>query len=130
MFKNTEAFSSFSVDDITKAKEFYGTTLGLEIEESPMGLEIKIAGSNPIFVYPKSNHVPATFTILNFPVDDIDTAVSELEKKGITLERYDMPDMPQDDMGVVRNTSGEDGPKAIAWFTDPAKNVLSIMQMK
>src|SRR5882724_4486903 len=128
MFKKTKALSGFSVNDITKAKEFYGDTLGLKVEESPEGLEIHIAGSNSIFVYPKPNHTPATFTILNFPVKDIDDAVEELEKAGVKMEHYDMPDMKQDDKGIVRSTDG--GPKAIAWFTDPAKNILSVIQMK
>ena len=128
MFKDAKAFSSFSVDDIKKAKEFYTSKLGLKVEESPEGLEISIAGSNPIFVYPKPNHVPATFTILNFPVDDIDKAVSGLEKKRIKMEHYNMPEMKQDEKGIVRSSGG--GPRAIAWFTDPAKNILSVMQMK
>jgi catechol 2,3-dioxygenase-like lactoylglutathione lyase family enzyme len=130
MFKNTKAFSGFSVDDIKKAKEFYGETLGLEVQESHEGLELHIAGGNHIFIYPKPNHSPATFTILNFLVEDIDEAVAELEKKGVKFEHYDMPQMPQDEKGIVRNESGEYGPTAIAWFTDPAKNILSVIQEK
>jgi catechol 2,3-dioxygenase-like lactoylglutathione lyase family enzyme len=121
MFKDTKAFSGFSVDDISAAMEFYGGTLGLEVAEEHGMLQLKIAGGIPILVYPKDNHVPAEFTILNFPVDDIDAAARELAGRGVTFERYDDR---HDELGVVR---GEGGP-AIAWFKDPAGNVLSILQ--
>ena len=89
MFKNTKAFSSFSVNDLQKAKEFYSKTLGVKVKDNPMGLiELQIAGSNNIMIYPKPNHEPATFTVLNFPVDDIDKAVDELTAKGIVFEQY------------------------------------------
>jgi predicted enzyme related to lactoylglutathione lyase len=126
MFKDTRAFSGFSVDDLGKAKEFYGNTLGLEVsEEKEMGvLALKIAGGTDIFVYPKDNHEPATFTILNFPVSDIDEAVDDLTAKGVRFERYDMPGFEPDAKGIVR---GPDGPP-IAWFKDPAGNVLSVLE--
>ena len=124
MFNNIHAFSGFSVDDITKAKEFYGQTLGLEVEESPMGLNLKVAGGNPVFVYPKDNHAPASYTILNFPVDDIDTAVEGLAGKGVTFEHYDNM---TDEKGIARGISANRGPD-IAWFKDPAGNILSVLQ--
>ena len=126
MFKHTPAFSGFSVDDVAKAKDFYGNTLGLDVEETPgMGLTLKVAGGGNIFVYPKDNHEPATFTILNFPVADIDKAVDQLTQAGIQFERYDMgEDMTADDKGIYR---GSQGP-AIAWFKDPAGNVLSVLE--
>jgi len=89
MFRGTKAFSGFSVDDLAAAKVFYGQTLGLEVEEASGTLQLKIAGGNSIYVYPKPNHVPATYTILNFPVDDIDKAVDDLTDKGIKFEHYD-----------------------------------------
>ena len=89
MFKNTKAFSGFSVNDVQKAKEFYGQTLGLEVSETPEGLALKIAGGGQVFIYPKPNHEPATFTILNFPVDDIDEAVDQLTKLGVRFEKYE-----------------------------------------
>src|SRR6201989_1183977 len=111
MFKNTKAFSGFSVNDIQKAKEFYSKTLGVDVKDNPMGLiELHIAGSNPIIVYPKPNHEPATFTILNFPVDDIDKAVDDLIAKGIVFEQYG-GEIKTDEKGISRNPNG---PK-IAW---------------
>ena len=114
MFKNTKAFSGFSVNDLQKAKQFYGETLGLEVSEN-MGLELHIAGGNNIFVYPKPNHTPATFTILNFLVDNIEKAVEELRKKGVIFESYDGP-IKTDENGIHRG----EGP-TIAWFKDPAR---------
>jgi catechol 2,3-dioxygenase-like lactoylglutathione lyase family enzyme len=123
MFKNTKAFSSFSVNDLQKAKEFYAKTLGLEVKDNPMGLiELHIAGSNNIMVYPKPNHEAATYTVLNFPVDDIDRAVDELTAKGIAFEQYS--ELKTDEKGISR---GPNGPK-IAWFKDPAGNILSVLQ--
>ncbi len=123
MFKNTKAFSSFSVNDLQKAKEFYSKTLGVEVTDDPMGLiELKIAGSNNLMVYPKPNHEPATYTVLNFPVDDIDKAVDELTAKGVVFEQYS--DLKTDQKGISRNPNG---PK-IAWFKDPAGNILSVLQ--
>jgi predicted enzyme related to lactoylglutathione lyase len=124
MFKDTKAFSGFSVDDLTAAKTFYAQTLGLEVEESPAGLMLKIAGGNGTLVYPKDNHVPATFTILNFPVADIDQAVDELTKRGVTFEQYDQL---TDERGIARGIAAGQGPD-IAWFKDPAGNILSVLQ--
>jgi catechol 2,3-dioxygenase-like lactoylglutathione lyase family enzyme len=121
MFKDTKAFSGFSVDDIPKAKAFYGDTLGLEVTEHNGLLNLHIAGGSTVLVYPKPNHTPATFTILNFPVDDIDKAVAELTKRGITFEHYPNTDT----QGVSRG----EGP-LIAWFKDPAGNILSVLQEK
>ncbi|MFJ8660239.1 VOC family protein [Streptomyces sp. NPDC093795] len=126
MFGETSAFSGFSVDDLDAARRFYGETLGLTVEEAGEGdmrmLFLTLAGGTRIFVYPKDDHTPATFTILNFEVGDIDRAVDELTGRGVTLERY--PGFEADDKGVMRV---EGGP-AIAWFTDPAGNVLSVLQ--
>src|SRR5579859_7199520 len=126
MFKDIKAFSSFSVDDLQKAKEFYGKTLGLEISETNEGLSLHILNSNEIFIYPKPNHTPATFTILNFPVDNIEEAVSALTKQGVHFETYDTEELKTDDKGIAR---GEKGP-LIAWFKDPAGNFLSVMQKR
>ncbi len=125
MFKDSKAFSGFSVNDLAAAKKFYGETLGVEVEEIPEGLTLKVAGGNGVFVYPKDDHTPATFTILNFPVDDIDKAVDELTSKGVTLERYE--GMHQDEDGIARGVAAHDGPD-IAWFKDPAGNILSVLQ--
>lgn len=123
MFEDTKAFSGFSVNDLTAAKEFYGKTLGITVEESSTGLTLRIAGSNGIFVYPKDDHTPATYTILNFPVDDIDEAVDALTDKGITFEQYDNM---TDKKGVARGIANHRGPD-IAWFKDPAGNILSVL---
>jgi predicted enzyme related to lactoylglutathione lyase len=122
MFTSTKAFSGFSVDDIERAKEFYGGVLGLDVTEDNGMLDLDIPEGGHILVYPKDNHVPATFTILNFPVDDIDEAADELADRGVSLVRYEGFD--QDEKGIMR---GEGGP--IAWFEDPAGNVLSILEM-
>ena len=124
MFKDTHAFSGFSVNDQTAAKQFYGDTLGLEVEDGPMGLTLKIAGSNGVFVYAKDDHAPASYTILNFPVKDIDEAVAGLKAKGVTFEQY--KDMT-DDEGIARGIVAQRGPD-IAWFKDPAGNILSVLQ--
>jgi catechol 2,3-dioxygenase-like lactoylglutathione lyase family enzyme len=121
MFTTTKAYSGFSVDDIAAAKRFYGETLGLDVSEDHGMLTLHIAGGGNILVYPKPDHIPASFTILNFPVDDIDQAVGELTKRGVRFERYDGTE--QDERGIHR----EFGPP-IAWFTDPAGNVLSVIQ--
>ena len=123
MFKDTNAFSGFSVDDLDRAKEFYGKTLGLTVTENPAGLELHLGGGGSVFVYPKGDqHAPASFTILNFPVEDIDHAVDELAAAGVSFERYE--GMEQDDRGIVR---GGGGPN-IAWFKDPAGNILSVLE--
>jgi len=128
MFKNTKAFSGFSVNDVQKAKEFYGQTLGLEVSETPEGLALKIAGGGQVFIYPKPNHEPATFTILNFPVDDIDEAVDQLTKLGVRFEKYE-GEMKTDEKGIFRGADRGQGPN-IAWFKDPAGNILSVLQEK
>ena len=125
MFKDVQAFSGFSVNDIPKAKEFYGGTLGLDVTELNDQLELKLGGGASVFVYPKDNHEPATFTILNFPVDDIDRTVDELKALGVTFERYE--GFEQDDKDVARGIAAEQGPD-IAWFKDPAGNILSVLQ--
>jgi len=121
MFANTKAFSGFSVNDIEAAKRFYGDTLGIQVSEENGMLTLHIAGDRPILVYPKADHTPATYTILNFPVEDIEKAVDELTAQGVTFQRYEA--MPADDKGIMRA-----GGPLIAWFTDPAGNVLSVLQ--
>jgi catechol 2,3-dioxygenase-like lactoylglutathione lyase family enzyme len=122
MFAKSKAYSGFSVDDIGAARTFYGETLGLEVSEENGMLTLHIADGGNILVYPKPDHTPASFTILNFPVDDIDGVVSELTKKGVSFERYE--GMEQDEKGVAR---GPYGPP-IAWFKDPAGNILSVLE--
>ena len=123
MFRNARAFSGFAVDDIAAAKEFYGGTLGLDVSEADMGLlMLHLAGGTEVIIYPKPNHTPASFTILNFPVDDIGEAVDELTRRGVRFERYEQ--FEQDEKGIAR---GNGGPQ-IAWFTDPAGNVLSVLE--
>lgn len=122
MLGNTKPFSSFSVNDLQKAKEFYGETLGIEVKLQPEGLELHFPG-NTIFIYPKENHVPATFTVLNFPVKDIESAVDDLSKRGVRFEKYDEGELKTDEKGIFRG----DGP-TIAWFKDPAGNFLSVLE--
>ncbi|HEX6232431.1 MAG TPA: VOC family protein [Jiangellaceae bacterium] len=123
MFEHTKAFSGFSVDDIDAARKFYGETLGIRVSEPGMGLlALHIASDRDIIVYPKANHQPATYTILNFPVDDIDQAVAELSRRGIEFLFYE--GFAQDENGIAR---GDEGPP-IAWFTDPAGNILSVLE--
>ncbi|KIA96380.1 glyoxalase [Pedobacter kyungheensis] len=125
MLKNREAFSSFSVNDIQEAKDFYQGTLGIEVKDSPMGvIELQISGSNNVLIYPKPNHIPATFTVLNFPVDNIDEAADELIAKGVKFELYQTEQIKTDEKGISR---GNGGPN-IAWFRDPAGNILSILE--
>jgi catechol 2,3-dioxygenase-like lactoylglutathione lyase family enzyme len=121
-FKNTKAFSSFSVKDLDEAKRFYGQTLGLEVSESDEGLILQTKGGIDVFIYPKPDHTPATFTILNFVVDDVDRAVDELTKLGIRFQIYDKGELKTDDRGVFQ------GKPKIAWFKDPAGNFLSILE--
>ena len=126
MFKNTKAFSAFSVDNIEKAKRFYSETLGLEVVDNKMGiLELHLRDSNFIIIYPKSDHIPATFTILNFPVDNIAKAVDELIGRGVTFEQYE-GDIKTDEKGICWSDQGPD----IAWFKDPAGNILSVLMDK
>ena len=120
MFKDSIAFSTFSADDIPRAKQFYGETLGLNVEDQMDGLAVHLAGGGELFIYPKDDHQPATFTVLNFAVDDIDDAVDRLSSAGITFERYES--MEQDEKGINRG----EGPE-IAWFKDPAGNILSVL---
>jgi predicted enzyme related to lactoylglutathione lyase len=123
VFKDTKAFSGFSVNNLEKAKAFYGQTLGLEVSEMPEGLQLNIAGGGMVFIYPKPNHAPATFTVLNFPVDDIEAAVDELTKRGVHFERYE-GDIETDEKGIHRGAKGP----LIAWFRDPAGKILSVLQ--
>ena len=123
MFKDAKAFSSFSVNDIPKAKEFYAQTLGLNVSETAEGLELSLAGGQSVFMYPKPNHTPASFTVLNFRVKDIEEAVDELTVLGVHLEKYNQPDLKTDEKGIMRGP----GPQ-IAWFKDPAGNILSVLQ--
>lgn len=124
MFKHTNAFSGFSVNDLQKAKKFYSGILGLEVREDDMGiLEVHIEGSNNLIIYPKSNHEPATFTVLNFPVDDVEKTVDALIEKGIVFEQY-KGEIQTNEKGICDNGYG---PK-IAWFKDPAGNILSVLE--
>lgn len=129
MFKNSAVFSGFSVNDLDAARQFYGEVLGLEIHEfgDGMGFGLKFANGGEHFVYPKADHEAATFTVLNFKVDNIDEAIASLKEKGIQFEHYHRDDLPQDESGVLRGLSHDMGPD-IAWFKDPAGNVLSVMQ--
>ena len=125
MFENTKAFSGFSVDDVQRAREFYGETLGLRVsEDGEHGLLfLHIAGDRETLIYPKPDHTPATFTVLNFPVEDIEKAVDELAARGVSFERYAGTDMETDERGIFRG-----GGPYIAWFKDPAGNVLSVIE--
>jgi hypothetical protein len=120
MLKDSKAFSGFSAGDILKVKEFYGATLGLDVSESHGVLTLRLEGGNNVIIYPKPNHVPATFTVLNFPVKDVDLVVDELKKRGVRFEHYDLPNLKTDEKGIMRGN----GP-SIAWFKDPAGNILS-----
>lgn len=124
MLDLSKAYAGFSVDDLATAKKFYSDTLGLPVTEQDMGiLSITVAGGGQVLIYPKGEaHVPATFTVLNFPVDDVDATVRELASRGVTFERYD--GFEQDENGVAHDPRGP----AIAWFTDPAGNILSVLQ--
>ena len=123
MLKESKAFSGFSVNDMQKAKDFYGRTLGLQVSESHGLLTLQLAGGNKVLIYPKVNHAPATFTVLNFPVENVDESVDELAKRGVRFEIYDESDIKTDEKGIMRGN----GP-TIAWFKDPAGNVLSVIE--
>lgn len=123
VFKDTAAFSGFSTDDTQKTKEFYSQVLGLDVSEANGIVHLHLAGGTHILVYPKPNHTPATFTILNFPVRDIEQAVDALTKRGVRFESYDEGDLVTDKKGIFRGG----GPK-IAWFKDPAGNILSVIE--
>ena len=127
MFENAKAFNGFSVDDLEGAKEFYGETLGLNVSVAPPHglLTLHLAGGGETLIYPKDDHAPATFTILNFPVDDIEATIDELVARGVSFERYEGSAMETDERGVFRG-----GGPLIAWFKDPAGNVLSLIQAR
>jgi catechol 2,3-dioxygenase-like lactoylglutathione lyase family enzyme len=125
MFGPKQAFSGFSVDDLTKAKEFYSVTLGLTVDADGVGARLHLPGGGSVFFYPKPDHQPATFTILNFEVEDIDGAVDDLATRGVQLQRYEgIPGI--DEKGILRGRAANQGPD-IAWFLDPAGNVLSVL---
>jgi len=126
MFQPTTALSGFSVNDLAKAKAFYTQTLGLQVVEEGVGLRLHLPGGGTAFAYPKDDHQPATFTLLDFVVDDIDEAVDELKSRGVSFERY--AGMSQDEKGIMRGISQHMGPD-IAWFKDPAGNFLAVLQM-
>jgi catechol 2,3-dioxygenase-like lactoylglutathione lyase family enzyme len=123
MFRKTRAYSGFSVDDVQRAREFYEGTLGLEVSEENGMLNVRLGGGTNILVYPKPNHVPATYTVLNFPVDNIEEAVDELTGRGVRFEIYDQGETKTDEKGIMR----DQGPP-IAWFTDPAGNIMSVIE--
>jgi predicted enzyme related to lactoylglutathione lyase len=125
MLGDSKAFSGFAVGDIPKAKEFYGRTLGLKVSESNGLLTLHLAGGNNVLIYPKPNHTPAGFTVLNFQVNDVDQAVDELTKRGVRFEIYDLPDIKTDKKGIMRGN----GP-TIAWFKDSAGNILSVLEQE
>jgi catechol 2,3-dioxygenase-like lactoylglutathione lyase family enzyme len=126
MFKAKAAFSGFSVNDLAKAKQFYTETLGLKVDDDGVGLTIHLPGGSAVFAYPKKDHQPATFTILNFKVDNIDEAVNELTKRGVQFEHYE--EGPKtDENGIFRGRKQNMGPD-IAWFKDPAGNILSVIE--
>jgi len=126
MFQPKTAFSGFSVNDLAKAKAFYAQALGLKVVEEGVGLRLHLPGGGTAFAYPKDDHQPATFTLLDFVVDDIDEAVDELKSRGVSFDRF--AGMPQDEKGIMRGISQNMGPD-IAWFKDPAGNVLAVLQM-
>ena len=123
MLANSKAFSGFSVNDVSEARKFYEATLGLRVSEDNGMLTLHIAGGRDILVYPKDDHTPASFTILNFPVDNVESAVDELTRRGVRFERYPGMDADMDEKGIFRG-----GGPLIAWFTDPAGNVMSVIE--
>jgi catechol 2,3-dioxygenase-like lactoylglutathione lyase family enzyme len=123
MLGDSKAFSGFAAPDLAKVKEFYGRVLGLKVTEEHGLLTVHLAGGNNVLIYPKADHVPATFTILNFPVANVDQAVDELSKRGVRFETYDGPEIKTDEKGIMRGN----GP-TIAWFKDPAGNILSVLE--
>jgi catechol 2,3-dioxygenase-like lactoylglutathione lyase family enzyme len=122
MSENSKAFSGFAAPDITKEKEFYCQPLGLKTSEDHGLLRLHLAGGNNVLIYPKPDHTPATYTVLNFPVDDVDLAVDELKDRGVEFERYNRENLKTDEKGIMRGN----GP-TIAWFKDPAGNILSVL---
>ena len=124
MLEKSKAFNSFSVNDTKKAKEFYSRTLGLEVSESDGMLDLHLSGGGNVLIYPKPNHTPASFTVLNFPVDSVDKTVDELTRRGVHFEIYNEPNLKTGTKGISR---GNGGP-TIAWFKDPAGNILSVLE--
>src|SRR5438105_12180478 len=122
MLEDSKAFSGFSTDDIPRAKQFYGETLGLDVSEEDGMLHLQLGSGAAVLVYPKQNHTPASFTVLNFPVEDIDDAVARLTQAGVSFERYE-GELQPDEKGIFRG-----GGPPIAWFKDPAGNILSVLQ--
>ena len=127
MFRNVQAFSGYSVNDLEEAKTFYVEILGLSVNDNGMGLELTFANGQSVFLYEKEDHLPASFTVLNFPVDDIDTAVDSLVDAGVRMIRYDGMPGEQDERGIMRGKAAGMGPD-IAWFEDPAGNVLAVLE--
>ena len=123
VFKNSKVFSGFSVNDLQKAKEFYSKTLSFDVSEMDGFLNLHIGNDAKVLIYPKSNHIPATFTVLNLPVDNIEQAVDELSRRGVRFEIYNEADLKTDEKGICR----DDGPN-IAWFKDPTGNILSVLE--
>jgi len=123
MLETSKAFSGFAAPDISKEKKFYSNTLGLKVTEEHGLLTLHLTGGNNVLIYPKPNHVPASFTVLNFPVEDVDLAVEELSKRGVRFEKYNGPEIKTDEKGIMRGN----GP-TIAWFKDPAGNILSVLE--
>jgi catechol 2,3-dioxygenase-like lactoylglutathione lyase family enzyme len=123
MLRESKAFSGFAVPDVAAAKAFYGGVLGLDVSEANGMLTLHLAGDRDTIVYPKPDHVPATYTILNFPVDDVEAAVDALTARGVEFQRYEGEDLATDAKGIMRQ-----GGPLIAWFTDPAGNILSVIQ--
>jgi catechol 2,3-dioxygenase-like lactoylglutathione lyase family enzyme len=126
MFTHSPAFTGFSVDDVSAARSFYAGVLGLEVSEQGGMLTLHLGGGGKVLVYPREDHEPATFTVLNLPVDDVDAAVDELAARGVDFEWYE--GMPHDERGVVRPADPASGPP-IAWFRDPAGNIISVLEM-
>ena len=127
MFQNTKPFSSYSIVNKEDSLDFYKNTLGLPVEETPEGLNMTFSNGHSVFMYPKENHEPATFTVLNFVVEDIDAAVGELMDRGIEMQRYAEMPGDQDEKGIMRGKAAGMGPD-IAWFKDPSGNVLAVIE--
>jgi catechol 2,3-dioxygenase-like lactoylglutathione lyase family enzyme len=123
MLKDSKGFSGFAAPDLAKVKEFYSGVLGLEVTDEHGLLTLHLAGGNNVLIYPKADYIPATFTVLNFPVADVEQAVDELSKRGVRFEKYDGPEIKTDEKGIMRGN----GP-TIAWFKDPAGNILSVLE--
>lgn len=126
MFSFEKTFSTFSVNDLGKARDFYRKTLGLDVKEQPEGLDLNLPGGQSVFVYPKPDHTPATYTVLNFQVKDVEAAVDELTAAGVKFEHYE-GELATDKKGIAHGNNGM-GPEAIAWFKDPAGNFMSVIQ--